>query len=161
MTKTFDFKDNCLIGIISDTHGYLSAAVLKAFADSDLIIHAGDVGKPDVLKSLKSIAPLIAVRGNMDFGIWANQLPQHEIVQIGTVVIYVVHDVQRLRIASNSTGIDAIIFGHSHRPQARDKDGVFFLNPGSASFPKFGDSASVALLRLQGKHLIPKFVHLT
>ena len=161
MVKNFDFKDNCLIGVISDTHGYLSATATKAFADTDLIIHAGDIGKPDVLKSLKSIAPLVAVRGNMDFGHWANQLPQDEIVRIGTVIIYVVHDVHRRRLASNSAGISVIISGHTHRPQAEQKDGIFFINPGSASNPKFGDGASVALLRLHGKDLIPEFIDLT
>ena len=161
MVKTFEFKENGLIGVISDTHGYVSASALKALADTDLIIHAGDIGKPDVLKSLKSIAPLIAVRGNMDFGTWANQLRQLEIVHIGPFVIYVVHDVHRLRIDSDSAAANAVIFGHSHRPLTQEKDGVLFMNPGSASYPKFGDSATVALLHLQGKDLVPDFIHLT
>jgi putative phosphoesterase len=161
MVKKFDFKDSCLIGVISDTHGYLSAGAFKAFANIDLIIHAGDIGKPEILKFLKSMAPLIAVRGNMDFGHWANQLPQDEIVQIGTVIIYVVHDVHRRPLVSNSAGINVIISGHTHRPEAEQRDGIYFINPGSASHPKFGGTASVALLRLQGNDLIPEFIQLT
>jgi putative phosphoesterase len=160
MAKRFDFKENFLIGIISDTHGYVSASALTALAESDLILHAGDIGQKDVLVSLKSIAPLIAVRGNMDFGAWARQLRQKEIVHIGKIVVYIVHDVQRLQLESNSIATNAVIFGHSHRPSIQDRNGVLFFNPGSASYPKFGDSATVGLLRLQANEIIPEFIQL-
>ena len=160
MTQKPDCQNHCLIGVISDTHGYVTPSALQAFAGTDLIIHAGDVGEPDVLKALKKIAPLVAVRGNMDFGKWANPLPQEETVKIGGVSIQVIHDVQRLRANAQSGSIDAIIFGHSHRRLARETDGIFYLNPGSASYPKYGDSASVALLRLSVEKIDAEFIKL-
>lgn len=160
MTTTVNCKNNFLIGIISDTHGYVSAAARNTFKEADLIIHAGDISKPEVLETLKSIAPLVAVRGNMDFGPWADHLPTTKRIQIGHILIYVIHDVHRLDLEPGIAGIMAVISGHTHRPVAQKKDGVLFLNPGSASHPKFGESASVALLRLQANDLVPRFVNL-
>ena len=160
MTKKIDFQNHCLIGVISDTHGHVAPAVLKAFADADLILHAGDIGEQDVLKTLKNIAPLVAVRGNMDFGKWAHRLPQEDTIEIGGICIHVIHDVQRLRIEGISAAVSAIVFGHSHRRLARETDGIFYLNPGSASYPKYGDSASVALLHLQNGKLHTEFINL-
>jgi putative phosphoesterase len=160
MALNLSHKNNFLIGIISDTHGYLPAAVYKAFEQTDLIVHAGDIGRPDVLKALKRFSTLVAVRGNMDFGMWADRLPKTKRIQIGHISIYVIHDVQRLDLEPGSAGIRAVISGHTHRPVAQEKNGVLFLNPGSASHPKFGDKASVALLRLQANDLVPRFVNL-
>ena len=160
MTRKFDCENQCLIGVISDTHGYVTPSALQAFADTDLIIHAGDIGEPDVLNTLKKIAPLVAVRGNMDSGKWANRLPQEETVQIGSVSIRVIHDVHRLRVDTDCAAANAIVFGHSHRRIARETHGIFYLNPGSASYPKYGDSASVALLRLHAGKIDTEFIHL-
>ena len=160
MTITLDYKNNFLIGVISDTHGYVPTAVCKAFEQTDLIVHAGDIGRQDVLKTLMHISTLVAVRGNMDFGMWADRLPKTQQIQIGHFSIYVIHDMQRLDLEPGSTGIRAVISGHTHRPAAREKSGVLYLNPGSASHPKLGDSASVALLRLQANSLAPRFVNL-
>jgi len=134
--------------------------VLRAFAGADLIIHAGDIGEAAVLHRLNKIAPLVAVRGNMDFGNWAYPLPQEETLQIGEVLIRVIHDVQRMQAETKRDDVNAIVFGHSHRRLARETDGVLYLNPGSASYPKYGDSASVALLRLNGKKLEAEFINL-
>ena len=160
MSITLNYKNNYLIGVISDTHGYVPAAACKAFEQTDLIVHAGDIGRQDVLKTLKHITTLVAVRGNMDFGMWADRLPKTQQIQIGHFTIYVIHDIQRLDLKPESAGIMAVISGHTHRPLAREKSGVLYLNPGSASHPKFGDSASVALLRLQANSLAPRFVNL-
>ena len=161
MTKRIKCQNHCLIGVISDTHGYVAPAVLKAFADADLILHAGDIGEPDVLKALNNIAPLVAVRGNMDFGQWAHRLPQEDTVEIGGICIHVIHDVQRLRTQEMSSAVSTIVFGHSHRRLARETDGIFYLNPGSASYPKYGDSASVALLRLSAGKIDTEFINLS
>jgi putative phosphoesterase len=161
MTKKFDCKNQCLIGVISDTHGYVAPVVPKAFADADLIIHAGDIGEPNVLETLKSIAPLAAVKGNMDFGKWAVRLPLEDTVEIGGVGIHIIHDVQRLKTEGLSYAISAIVFGHSHRRVARETDGIFYLNPGSASYPKYGDTASVALLRLRDGKFDTEFIILS
>jgi putative phosphoesterase len=161
MAKKFYCEDQCLIGVISDTHGYVAPSVLKAFVDADLILHAGDIGEPDVLEVLKKIAPLVAVKGNMDFGKWARRLPQEDTVEIGSISIRLIHDLQRLRTEGLSCAVDAIVFGHSHRRLTREKGGRFYLNPGSASYPKFGDSASVALLHLQGGRFDTEFINLS
>ncbi len=161
MAKRIECQNHCLIGVISDTHGYVAPAVLKAFADADLILHAGDIGGPDVLKALKNIAPLVAVRGNMDFGKWANRLPQEDTVEIGGICIHIIHDVQRLRTGEMSSAVSAIVFGHSHRRLSRETEGIYYLNPGSASYPKFGESASVALLHLQNGKLDTEFITLS
>ena len=161
MIKRIECQNHCLIGVISDTHGYVAPEVLKAFADADLILHAGDIGEPDVLKALKNIAPLVAVRGNMDFGKWANCLPQEDTVEIGGICIHVIHDVQRLRTGVMSSAINAIVFGHSHRRLARETEGIYYLNPGSASYPKYGESASVALLHLRNGKLDTEFISIS
>jgi putative phosphoesterase len=160
MTINLSYKNNLLVGVISDTHGYVTPAVCKAFEQTDLIVHAGDIGRPDVIKTLKRISTLVAVRGNMDFGMWADRLPRTQQIQIGHFSIYVIHDMQRLDLEPGPAGITAVISGHTHRPAAQEKNGVLFLNPGSASHPKFGDSSSVALLRLQANGLTPRFVNL-
>jgi len=160
MIQKLDCVNQCLIGVISDTHGHVTTSVLQAFADADLIIHAGDIGEPNVLKMLQNTAPLVAVRGNMDFGKWTRPLPQQETIHIGDVSIHVIHDVQKLRVDALSSAVNAIVFGHSHRRLARETDGIFYLNPGSASYPKYGDSASVALLRLHGGKFETEFINL-
>ena len=160
MTINFSYKSNLFVGVISDTHGYVPPAVCKAFEQTDLIVHAGDIGRPDVLKTLKRISTLVAVRGNMDFGMWADRLPKTQEIQIGHFSIYVIHDRQRLDLEPGPAGKMAVISGHTHRPAAQEKNGVLFLNPGSASHPKYGHSASVALLRLQANDLAVRFVNL-
>ena len=104
----------CLIGLISDTHGYLDSGVLKIFAQTDLIVHAGDIGKPEILDMLKSVAPVNAVRGNMDYGGWASALPLFEVVTFGGIMLYVLHDLQKLDLDPAASGISAVISGHTH-----------------------------------------------
>jgi len=161
MTKTVKSQDNYLIGVISDTHGLLPAGVQKAFEKVDLIIHAGDIGDEKVLKELSQIAPIVAVRGNMDFGKWASKLPKSEIIEIGPIVVYVLHVANQPAVASGKSNFNIIISGHTHRPDVSEKSGTTFLNPGSASYPKFGHPASVALLRLNGATLSFRLIELT
>ena len=160
MTKKFKFKDNFQIGVISDTHGHLPARVQKTFEKVDLIIHAGDIGDEKVLKALSQIAPIVAVRGNMDFGKWARNLPNSEYIEIGPIVVYVLHIGNRLEVASESN-FQVMITGHTHRPDVYEKNGITFLNPGSATYPKFGHPASVALSQVQGDALSVRLIKLT
>jgi len=151
-------KNNFLVGVISDTHGLLQPAAIEAFKGTDLIIHAGDVGKPDILEDLQAIAPVEAVRGNMDMDDWAHKLPETKIIEVGSVLLYVIHDVYKIDIKPAKAGISAIIHGHTHKPSSiEDHNGVLFLNPGSATQPRFNSSASVALLHVKEKSLVAQF----
>ena len=148
MPKRFQEKDTYRVGVVSDTHGRLPQTVLNKFNGVDLIIHAGDIGDPEILDALANIAPTIAVRGNMDMGKWMHRLPQKEVIKIGKTVIYVLHDLYRLESNPDSTGYRVVINGHTHRPLAEEKHGVLYLNPGSAVLPKFGHPATVAILQI-------------
>jgi putative phosphoesterase len=151
MAKNFSSKDNYLIGIISDTHGRLPHSLAEAFEGVDLIIHAGDIGEPEILEALEKIAPTIAVRGNMDFGTWAQKLPVQESIEINQTVLRVLHDVYRINLNSDDAALDVVISGHTHRPMNEENQGVLYLNPGSAGYPKNGQSPTVALLQIRGQ----------
>jgi putative phosphoesterase len=148
------------VGVISDTHGFLSLEAANALRETDMIIHAGDIGKPEVLDTLRRIAPVVAVRGNMDSGAWARELPESEIVDMEHVMLYVLHDVHGLDLEPSAAGIGAVISGHTHRPSAVELGDVLFLNPGSATYPRFNRPASIALLHVRKTALTPQFVHL-
>ncbi len=141
------------IGVISDTHGLLRPEALQALAGSHLIIHAGDVGDPGILEVLRTIAPVVAVRGNVDHGEWASGLPESERIEEGEASIYVLHDVNQLDLDPAAAGIHAVISGHSHKPSMRTQDGVLYLNPGSAGPRRFKLPVTVARLHLRGKRL--------
>ena len=160
MVKKLEFKDNYSIGVISDTHGRIPSGVPNAFKGVDLIIHAGDVGEEAVLDKLSKIAPIAAVRGNMDFGKWASRLPEKEVIEIGQLVLYVLHVESRLDADPDKSGFKAVISGHTHRPDVYEKNGVMFINPGSASYPKFGHPASAALIQIRGDDLSVKLIRL-
>jgi len=160
MTKKIESQDNYLIGVISDTHGHLPAGVQKAFEKVDLIIHAGDIGDEKILKELSQIAPIVAVSGNMDSGKWAHNLPKSELIEMGPIVVYVIHIANRHEVAPGNSEFKAIITGHTHRPDVYERNGITFLNPGSASYPKFGHPASVALLKLQRDALNVRLIEL-
>jgi hypothetical protein len=147
-----------LIGVISDTHGQLRPEALKAFQETDLIIHAGDIGKPEVLEALRLVAPVYAVRGNMDAGVWALELPETEVVEIGEVLLYVLHDANRLDLDPAAAGFSCVISGHTHRPSIDNRKGVLFLNPGTAG--PFSSKGTVALLHLRGSSLEAQVVEL-
>src|SRR5450755_2173870 len=121
-----------LIGIISDTHGLLRPEALAALCGSEHIIHAGDVGAPEILDQLATIAPVTAIRGNIDKAAWARRLAETEVVELGGTSIYVLHDLATLDLKPKAAGFDVIIYGHSHVPKQESRGGVLYFNPGSA-----------------------------
>lgn len=148
------------VGVISDTHGLLRPEAIAALADSDLILHAGDIGKPQVLQELQAIAPTIAVRGNNDRDSWAEAIPEHETVKLGTVLIHLLHIVKDLTLDPKATDIRVVISGHSHKPQIEEREGTLFLNPGSAGPRRFKLPVSVAQLNLKGSTVQAKIIEL-
>lgn len=132
-----------LIGLISDTHGLLRPEAVRALEGSELILHAGDVGKPEVLDRLRRIAPVVAVRGNVDRGAWADALPETITVEPG---IYMLHDAKQLKAAP--AGVRAIVSGHSHKASAVERGGVLHVNPGAAGPRRFRLPITVARLHL-------------
>jgi putative phosphoesterase len=149
-----------LLGIISDTHGLVRPQAVKALAGVEVIIHAGDIGDAEVLEALRAVAPVVAVRGNNDKGDWALALPATEVVEVGRAALYVLHDVKALDLDPVAAGFDAVISGHSHRPAMATRQGVLFLNPGSAGPRRFKLPVSVARLRIRGKTLDAQLVEL-
>ena len=148
------------VGVISDTHGLVRPEVIEAFRGVELIIHAGDVGRPEVLTALQAIAPVVAVRGNVDRGEWARKLPMTEVVAIGKILLYVLHDVHQLDLDPAAAGFRAVISGHSHQPSAKEPNGVLFLNPGSAGPRRFKLPVGVAFLHLEDNSLKAEVVEL-
>jgi putative phosphoesterase len=135
------------IGVISDTHGLLRPEAVRALRGSALIVHAGDVGAAEVLEALRAVAPVVAVRGNNDRGPWARALRETEAIDVAGVRLLVIHDVKTLA-GSATAGVDVVIAGHSHKPSIVVRDGVLFLNPGSAGPRRFTLPISVAVLSL-------------
>jgi hypothetical protein len=133
-----------LIGVISDTHGLIRPEALAALQESDLIIHAGDIGDLAVLEALEAIAPVIAVKGNIDKREWAKKLPDVRVVEADSARIYVIHSLEELKIDPVVESFQMIIYGHSHIPSVREQDGVIYLNPGSAGPRRFNLPVSVA-----------------
>ena len=148
------------IGLISDTHGLLRKEGVEALRGSELIIHAGDVGKPEILEELRKIAPVIAVRGNVDTGPWARTLPETAVAEAGATLIYVLHDVKALDLNPAAAGFHIVVSGHSHKPGKTERDGVLYINPGSAGPRRFRLLVTVALLRLDGTPYEMEFVEL-
>ena len=149
-----------LVGVISDTHGLLRPEALAALSGSQLIVHAGDVGSPEVLDRLRDIAPVVAVRGNNDRGAWADHLSATEVVELDGLLLYVLHDVKELDLDPRAAGFRAVIAGHSHRPGRDERDGVLFLNPGSAGPRRFTLPITVARLAVRGIDLEATIVSL-
>ncbi len=137
------------IGVISDTHGLLRSEAEKALHGVDLIIHAGDVGDPGILARLKSIAPLFAVRGNVDREAWAQELPETAVVEANGASIYVVHNLRQLGLSPEGGGFNAVISGHTHQAEKWERNGVLYLNPGSAGPRRFRLPVTLAMLDLE------------
>jgi putative phosphoesterase len=148
------------VGIISDTHGLMRPEALAALAGSDLIIHAGDVGKPEVLRALEQVAPTFAVRGNVDEGPWADLLPEELDVPVGGLRFHVLHRIADLRIDPAGEGIAAVIYGHSHKPAIEWRGDVLLLNPGSAGPRRFKLPITVARVRVAGVTVKPELLSL-
>jgi len=146
------------IGLISDTHGLLRAQALDALRGSELILHAGDVGKPEILTALREIAPVIAVRGNVDTSEWGRTLPETAVAEAGKVLLYVLHDVCALDLNPVSAGFDVVVNGHSHQPGKFEREGVLYINPGSAEPRRFQLPVTVARLNLGRTPFAVEFV---
>jgi uncharacterized protein len=138
------------VGLISDTHSLLRPEAIAALRGSDYIIHAGDICDPEILSALEEIAPVTAVRGNNDRGAWASLIHETAMLQVGATFIYVIHDLAEMAMDPRAAGIHAVISGHSHRPLSALRDGVLFVNPGSAGPRRFNLPVSVGRLVVSG-----------
>jgi len=146
--SSVEFYTYTLVGIISDTHGLLRPEALDALRGCHVIVHAGDIGTPAVLAGLRKIAPTVAIRGNNDRGAWASTLPETTVVEAGGVSLYVLHNLNALDLDPAAAGFQAVIAGHSHRPKIENRQGVLFVNPGSAGPRRFKLPVAVARLRV-------------
>jgi hypothetical protein len=148
------------IGIISDTHGLLRPEALRALEGSELIIHAGDMGSAEIVPALRHLAPVVAVRGNVDREAWAAPYREREVVEHGTVTLYVLHNLQDLVLDPADAGFAAVISGHSHQPKVEFRKGVLYFNPGSAGPRRFRLPVSVGRITVRGKVLKPELISL-
>lgn len=152
--------DNQNVGIISDTHGLIRVEAIEALREVDLILHAGDIGNPQVLKALQAIAPVIAVRGNIDNGDWAQNLPDWQVVEVGALYVYILHDVKEIELSPAAAGFQVVVSGHSHKPSVEAREGVLYVNPGSAGPRRFKLPVSVARLEVSGESVTAQVVEL-
>lgn len=148
------------IGLISDTHGLLREEALHALRDSELVIHAGDIGNPGILTRLEAVASVVAVKGNVDTGEWAAALPETAIVRAGSTNIYVLHDVNQTPLNPAAAGFSVVVSGHSHKPARIERSGVLYINPGSAGPRRFKLPVTIALLQRHGSAWQARFFDL-
>ena len=149
------------IGIISDTHGLVRPEALEALEGVEMILHAGDIGKQEVLDTLNQIAPVVAVRGNNDKGDWAQALPDWEVVEVGKVSIYMLHDIKEIDISPSGAGFHVVVSGHSHKPSVEEHRGVLYVNPGSAGPRRFTLPVSLAHLQISGEKAHANIIELS
>ncbi len=148
------------VGVLSDTHGLLRAEVVDRLRGCDLILHAGDIGGPSILAELRTLAEVVAVRGNVDTGSWASELSREEYVDIEGRRIVIIHDLRMLSLDPVSAGIDIVIYGHSHKPALERQGGILYLNPGSAGPKRFHLPVSMALLSLEDEAISTELIEL-
>lgn len=148
------------IGVISDTHGLLRPQIQTQLAGCDQILHAGDIGDITVLERLQSIAPVVAVRGNMDYGAWSNALPVREMVEISGIFFYMLHDLYHLDVDPPAAGIHVIISGHTHQAKIFRKAGVLYLNPGSAGHRRRHYPVTMAMLSIEAGRVNPRIIEI-
>ena len=153
-------ENDIVVGVISDTHGLLRPEAVDALRGADMIIHAGDVGNPELIDALRGIAPTFVVRGTIDKGNWADALPLTEVVEVGGRLFYVLHEISQLDFDPAAADFAAVVFGHSHVPSIETRAGVLFLNPGSAGPRRFKLPVTVAHIRVKNRQLRPKIVEL-
>lgn len=149
-----------LIGVISDTHGLVRPQAVDALRGVEMILHAGDVGDRRVLETLEGIAPVVAVRGNNDKGEWAEALPVWEVVEVGHISVYMLHDLKEIDVSPAGAGFRVVVSGHSHKPSVEERRGVLYVNPGSAGPRRFSLPVSVALLKLEGEAVSARVIEL-
>jgi putative phosphoesterase len=149
-----------VVGIISDTHGLLRPEALEALAGSDLILHAGDIGPPAILARLRDIAPVTAVRGNVDTDPWARELPLTQSLIVGKHLFYMIHDRAHLTLYPPPEGTAVVVFGHSHQALTETEGGTLYLNPGSAGPRRFRLAVTVARLIIAAGEIAPEILNL-
>ena len=149
-----------ILGVISDTHGLLRPEAIEALRGSDGILHAGDVGAPEILEALAQIAPVTAIRGNVDTDAWARALPKAEVVTAGGVSIYMLHDLGQLDLKLGTGGFRAVVYGHSHQPKIEEKNGVLYFNPGSAGPRRFNLPVSLGKLLIREREVRAELIEL-
>jgi uncharacterized protein len=149
-----------IIGVISDTHGVLRPEALAALQGSDYIIHAGDLGDPQILDKLAAIAPVTAVRGNVDHGAWAQKIPATNVLEVGEISIYVLHSLAELDVKPEAANFRTVVYGHSHVPKSEMKNGVLYFNPGSAGPRRFKLPVSVGRLTIKNGKIGAKILML-
>jgi putative phosphoesterase len=137
------------LGVISDTHGLLRPEAIEALRGSGRILHAGDIGNPEILKALARIAPVTAICGNIDTGQWASALPETEVLEIEGISIYMLHDLSKIDLKPEAAGFKVVISGHSHQPKIEEKNGVLYFNAGSAGPRRFKLPVSVGRLAVE------------
>lgn len=147
-----------ILGLISDTHGLLRPEALNALQGCQAIIHAGDVGDPLILERLRAIAPVHAVRGNVDTEAWSKALPQTAVVNLALASVYILHQLERLDLDPKTAGMQIVVSGHSHQPGAHWKDGILYINPGSAGPRRFSLPVGLARLELEKTPWQPDFI---
>jgi putative phosphoesterase len=148
------------IGLISDTHGLLRPEAVDYLAGSDHIVHAGDIGGPELLERLAGIAPLTVVRGNNDTAAWARTIPETARLEMGGVSVYVIHDIKALDIEPAAAGVRVVVSGHSHKPACLERDGVLYVNPGSAGRRRFTLPIAAGELLVEGGQVEVRLVTL-
>lgn len=149
------------VGLISDTHGLLRPEARAFLVGCDYIVHGGDIGEPTILDELAVIAPLIAVRGNNDTQPWAARLPVTEMIRVGNVFVYVIHDLAELDIDPGAAGVRVVVSGHSHQPMMEERDGILYVNPGSSGPRRFKLPISVGEIIVSGTAVRARLVHLS
>lgn len=147
-------------GLISDTHGLVRPEACEALRGAEHILHAGDIGSPEVLERLREIAPVTAVRGNVDRAPWAEGLPEFEVVSWDSRLIYLLHDLQQLDLDPSAAELAAVISGHSHQPRSESSNGVLYVNPGSAGPRRFRLPVAVGRLFRDGEELRSELIEL-
>jgi putative phosphoesterase len=148
------------VGLISDTHGLLRPEALDFLAGCDHIVHGGDIGNPAILDRLAQIAPLTVVRGNNDTEPWAKAVPESTLLRLGSVTLYAIHDLKQLDIDPVAAGVRIVVSGHSHRPSSTERDGMLYINPGSAGRRRFSLPISAAELIIDGDTVRSRIVTL-
>jgi putative phosphoesterase len=148
------------VGVLSDTHGLMRPEARAFLIGCDYIIHGGDIGSAEILEDLKSLAPLIAVKGNNDKAPWARHLPESEMVRLGGAFVYVIHDLAQIDIQPVAAQVQAVISGHSHKPSVIEREGVCYLNPGSCGPRRFSLPISIGELRILGSSVQARTIEL-
>jgi putative phosphoesterase len=149
-----------IVGVISDTHGLLRPEALAALHGCDRILHAGDIGPAEILNVLAEVAPVTAIRGNVDTGVWARALPATEVVEVGGISIYMLHNIGQLDLKPEPAGFNVVVYGHSHQPKIEEKNGVLYFNPGSAGAQRFNLPVSVGKLRIESGKVRAELIEL-